>query len=287
MRLVTLFLFIAVLTSCSLFEEKVEDGVVARVEDKYLFTSDIEGLVPKDASREDSLLLINNYIQSWIKENLILQKAELNLKGNKKDFDKQLEDYRKSLIIYSYEKELVSQRLDTMVSKEEIEEFYENNKQNFELRDDIVKVRYLKVIKSAPQVKKIRKVYRSTKPEDIESLKQLAHQYAEKFHFNDKQWILFEELQKEVPLNVSQPKEYLKNVKNIEVEDSLSFYFVYITNYKLQKDVAPLSFEARNIKNIIINKRKTKLISKVRNDLYQEAFLNKDIEIFDKTKNEK
>lgn len=286
MRVLTLLLLI-IFTSCTLFQEEKKDGVVARVKDKYLMLSDIESIVPKDAAKEDSALIINSYIQSWIKENLILQKAELNLKGDETDFQKQLEDYRKSLIIFTYEKELISQRLDTIVKKEEIEEFYENNKHNFKLTDDIVKVRYLKVLKNAPQVKKIRKLYKSTKPEDIEKLKELSHQYAEKFHFNDNQWILFDELKKEIPLNITETGDFLTNVKSVEADDSLSFYFAYITHYKLKKDVAPLSFEASNIKNIIINKRKTKLMSKIRTDLYEEAFLNKDIEIYDKIENEK
>ena len=281
MRVALLVFSILVLVSCNLFNEKVDDTAVARVNDKYLLLSDIQDIVPKDASKEDSALIINNYIQGWVKEALVLQKAELNLKEEQKNFDKQLEDYRKSLIIYSYERELIHERLDTNVSNDEIQAFYEKNQQNFELKDDIVKVRYLKVIKNAPEVKKIRKVYKSTKPEDIEKLKELAHQYAEKFHLNDNQWIYFDELKKEVPLNVAEAKGYLNNIKNIEVEDSLSYYFVYIKDYKLKNDVSPLSFEKHNIRNIIINKRKLKLINTISNDLYQEAFLNKDIEIYD------
>jgi len=286
MRLITPLLII-LFASCSLIEEKKDDDVIARVKNKYLLLSDIESIVPKETSIEDSTLIIYNYIQTWIKENLILQKAELNLKVDQKDFQKQLEDYRKSLIIFSYEKELINQRLDTIVKKEEIEDFYETNKQNFILRDDIVKVRYLKVLKTAPQVKKIRKLYNSTKPDDIEKLKELSHQYAEKFHFNDKQWILFDELKKEIPFSIDETASFMKNTKNIEVEDSLSYYFAYVTMYKLKKDIAPLSFEANNIKNIIINKRKTKLMRKIRTDLYEEAFLNNDIEIYDKIKDEK
>ncbi len=286
MRVLTMLLIISI-TSCSFFEEEKLDGAVARVKNKQLMLSDIVSIVPEGSAKEDSILIINSYIQSWIKENLILQKAELNLKGNETDFEKQLEDYRKSLIIFTYEKELISQRLDTIVTKEEIEAFYDINKQNFELTDDIVKVRYLKVLKNAPQVNKIRKLYKSTKPEDIEKLKELSHQYAEKFHFNDGQWILFEELKKEIPLNITATDVFLKNVKNVEAEDSLSYYFAYITMYKLKNGVAPLSFEAANIKSIIINKRKTKLMSKIRTDLYEEAFLNKEIEIYDNVKNEK
>ncbi|MCO6500910.1 MAG: hypothetical protein J5I47_11140 [Vicingus serpentipes] len=267
--------------SCSLLENNEEERVIARVEKTYLYHSDIEGVVPKGVSKEDSVMIINNYIQNWIKENLILQKAELNLKDNQKDFQKQLEDYRKTLIIYSYEKELIRQKLDTNVTKEEIISFYDNNKQNFELRDDILKVRYLKVVKNAPQLKKIRKVYKSTKPEDIEKLKEYAHQFSEKFFLNENQWILFDDLLQEVPLSVNNREGFLKNIKNVELEDSLSYYFVFIKDYRLKSDVAPLNFEKLNIKNIIINKRKLNLMNKIKNELYQEALLKKDIEIYD------
>ena len=274
---ITLLLFFC---SCSLFKKESEEEVLARVEDKLLLSSDVLGIVPPNVSPEDSSLIINNYVQNWVKDNLILKKAELNLEDSQKDVQKQLEDYRRSLIVYSYEKELIKQRLDTTVLGYEIQEFYDNNSDNFELRNDIVKVLYLKVNKKAPQLKKIRKLYKYKKESDKESLKELAHQYAEKFHLNDNQWILFDELKNEVPIVVSQTRGFLNNIKNIEVEDSLSIYFVHIKDFKLKKDVSPLSFEAKNIKNIIINKRKLSLINKIRSELYEEAFLNKDIEIY-------
>lgn len=267
--------------ACSSSDDEEVKSAVAKVNDKYLYKEDVNGVIPEDVSGGDSALIADNYIQTWIKENLILQKAELHLKDNQKDFQRQLDDYRKSLLIYTYEKELIKQKLDTAVSNQEIEEFYENNKQQFELKDDIVKVKYLKVLKTAPKVKKIRKIYKSDKEEDVFKLKELAHQYSEKFHLDDSLWILFDELKKEVPLAVNQTKGYLRNIKNIEVEDSLSYYFVSIKDYKLEKDEAPLSFETNNIKNIIINRRKLKLINKIKAELYQEAFLNKDIEIYE------
>lgn len=289
MRLSILFILSLFIISCSLFNSDSENKTstpIARVGDEFLYVDDIQEVLPQGVKGADSVLIIDNYIQSWIKEKLILQKAELNLNEYQKDFKKQLEDYRKSLIIYTYEKEYIKQNLDTNVSDAEIKEYYEKNKQNFELKEDIVKVRYLKLLKSAPKIKQVRKLYASDKKQDIENLKELAHQYSEKFHLDDSLWISFQELKKEVPLKVNQTEGYLKNIKKIEVEDSLSYYFVKIRDYKLKNDVSPMSFEAHNIKNIIINKRKLNLINKIKTELYQEAFLNKQIEIY-KPKNDK
>lgn len=284
MRIATILLILPFFMACSSSTDEDVKNAVAKVNDKYLYSEDVNSVVPSDVTGQDSALIADNYIQTWIKENLILQKAELHLEENQKDFQKQLEDYRKSLLIYTYEKELIKRKLDTAVSFQEIEAFYEANKQQFELKNDIVKVKYLKVLKTAPKVKKIRKIYKSQKEEDKAVLKELAHQYSEKFHLDDSLWILFDELKKEIPLDVNQTSGYLKNIKNIEVEDSLSYYFVVIKDYRLEKDVAPLSFELNNIKNIIINRRKLKLINKIKAELYQEAFLNKDIEIYEVNK---
>lgn len=286
MRLL-LFFIIPFIFSCSFFEEETSEIAIARVGVKNLYQSDIIGIVPPETTLLDSTLIINNYIQGWIKDNLILQKAELNLNDNLKDVKKQLDDYRSSLIIFTYEKELIKQRLDTMVTAAEIKTFYTNNKQNFELKDDIVKVRYLKINKKAPKLKKIRKLYKTEVKEELDELKEFAHQYAEKFHLNEDLWILFDELKNEVPIKVTQANEFLKNIKNIEVADSSFIYFVHIKDYKLTKDASPLSFEAHNIKNIIINKRKLILINKIREELYQEAFMDKDIEIYDIINDEK
>ncbi len=275
------YIILFFISACSYFNKKDNPTAVARVKDKFLLLSDLQDIVPKDVSLEDSALIVNAFIDKWVKEHLVLQRAKLNLNLNQKELNKQLEDYKMSLITYAYEKELIKQKLDTNVSDQEIKIFYENSPQNFELKNDIVKVRYLKVLKNTPQIKKIRKVYKSDKPKDIEILKEFAHQYGEKFYLNDKQWILFEDLKKEVPLKINQKRNFFKNFKFIEVKDSLSYYFVYIKDFKLEHDLSPLGFERENIKNIILNKRKLTLINKVKNELYQDALYKKEIEIYD------
>lgn len=280
-------LIVLVITSCNFFKkEEADKSAIARVNDTYLYTSEIEEIVPNDASPEDSLLIVNNFIQKWIKEQLVLDKAELNLKPEHRDFEKQLEDYRKTLIIYSYENQLINEILDTNVSIDEIAAFYTENNEIFILKNDIVKVRFLKVNKNAPNIKKITKFYKSSKPEEVEKLKELAHQYAEKFHLDEEEWVLFDEIKKEIS-NATLTSDFLRNNKSTVQEDSLSMYFIHFLDYKLEKDVSPLSFEKENIKNMIINKRKIKLLTQLKNDLYEQASINKDFEIYDKKNTEK
>lgn len=278
-----ILLLLGLFFSCHFFNKvEVDDEAVARVKNVFLYQSSIIDIVPKDASKEDSLLIANNYIQNWIKEQLVLEKAELNLKDDQRKFDKQIEDYRKTLLTYSYENQLINEILDTNVNDDEIAAYYQENVQIFILKNDIVKVRYLKVPKNAPNIKKIQKLYTSKDSLEVKKLKEFAHQYAEQFHFNDDEWILLNEIKKEIPNSSNFTGDFLKHNKSTIEEDSLSMHFLYFIDYKLEKDVSPLSFEMENIKNMIINKRKLKLLHQLKSDLYEQALNNKDFEIYDK-----
>lgn len=277
------FVLFGLIVSCDYFNKiEVEDNAVARVGTIFLNQSDVADIIPKDASKDDSLLIANNFIQNWIKEQLVLEKAELNLKDEQRDFEKQIQDYRKTLLIYSYENQLINEILDTNVSNDEIAAYYQDNHQVFVLKNDIVKVRYLKVSKNAPNLNKIKKYYTSKDSVELNKLKELAHQYAEQFHFNDNEWIQLNEIRKEVPNATNIDGNFLRNNKSIVLEDSLSMHFIYFLEYKLEKEVSPLSFETENIKSMIINKRKLKLLNQVKTDLYDQALNKKDIEIYDK-----
>lgn len=283
-RKISLLPLIFLFVSCQFFKrETVDSTSVARVNSNYLYHSEIEDIIPNDASKEDSLMLANNYIQNWIKEHLVLDKAEQNLKPEHRNFEKQIEEYRKSLIIYSYENQLINEILDTNVNDEEISTFYNLNLSNFILHNDIVKVRYVKVNKNAPNIKKAQRLYKSSKPDDEEKLKEYAHQYAEKFHFDKNEWVLFKEIKKELPANSLQP-ESIKSKTSIIIEDTLFFYFINFIDYKMENENSPLSFEKDNIKNMIINKRKIKMLNQLKKDLFEQASINKDFEIYDKPK---
>jgi hypothetical protein len=256
-----------------------KQGAIARVYDNYLYSDEVRNLVSKGTKKEDSLVLIRKFINSWTNEMLTLHKAEENLNDVQKDVEKQLKDYRSSLITYIYEKELISQKLDTLVNSAEIENYYQKNKNNFELKDNIIKVLYVKVNKKAPNLQKIKMLYRSDVPKDREALAGYCSQYAENFYLDDNQWLLFDDLLKEIPIQPTYNKElFLQNNRFIEVSDSTSLYFVNIKGFQIKNSISPLAFEKENIKNIILNKRKLELINTMKDEIYKEAQRSGDVE---------
>ncbi|MDF2438582.1 MAG: hypothetical protein K0Q95_2958 [Bacteroidota bacterium] len=281
MRKIILYALLIILTACSSEPERdTKRTPVAKAGNYILYADELQNLVSAGTSAKDSLDVLHKFIDNWVRESLVIQKAEDNLTEEQKDVEKQLQDYRKSLITYTYEKELVKQKLDTVISNEEIESYYNNNQTDFELKDNIIKVIYVKVSKKAPGIDKLKKWYKSDNMKDREQLAGYCHQFAENFYLDDNSWLLFDDLLKEIPIQTYNKELFLQNNRFVEVADSLNNYFLNIKGFKIRNSISPLSFEKENIKNIILNKRKLELITKMKLDVYNDAANTKKIEIY-------
>jgi len=244
---------------------------IARVFEKKLYLSDFSGNIPSQLNKKDSVQFVDTYVQQWILNELLLQQAENNLPPDQKNIEKEIDEYRKNLLVYRYETELVKQKLDTSVSQQEIEEYYNGHAQNFMLKDNIVKVTYVKVSTKAPTPEKVKKWYASADAKDRDNLKKYCIQYADNFFLDDNTWLLLEDVMREVPLREYNPELMLKTTRHIEMSDTLYSYYLFIRDFKIKNMPSPLSFEKDNIRQVIINKRKLQLIEELKQSVYSQA----------------
>lgn len=277
-----LFLTVCIIsfTSCSYFKSKEEGKLVATVNDKSLYEKDIADLFNTEMTPEDSTEVANAYIDKWVKDNLLLQKAELNLTLDQKDFEKQLENYRNSLIIFNYEKRLVEQNLDTAIQFKEIEEYYTSNSSNFELKNNIVKVVFVKISPEAPKVEDLRKALLLNGQESFSALEQYCVQFAERYYIDTSEWILFSEYKKLAAVSVDDELSYIKSKQTKEWSDSTGTYFARFVDHKVKSDISPIEFAKDEIKSILLNKRKLVLIAKMKQNIYEEAVRKKQFEVY-------
>jgi hypothetical protein len=283
MQKILIILSFLILLSCrNGGDKKNESGEdpIARVYDKKLYLSELEANIPRQLNKKDSLLFLNTYREQWILNELLLHQAESNLSPDLKDIEKEINEYRKNLLVYRYETELVKQKLDTSVSQEEIEQYYTGHQQNFMLKDNIVKVSYVKVSVKAPTIDKVKKWYASPDEKDRDNLKKYCIQYADNFFIDDNTWLLLDDVMKEIPLRDYNPELFLKTTRHIEMSDSLFSYFLFIKDFKIKNMPSPLSFERENIQQVIINKRKLKLIEEMKQSVYGQAKENSNFEVY-------
>jgi hypothetical protein len=286
MRQRILFFFVSVLLvvcySCDRTENKRNETggkVLAEVYNYKLYESDLKSAMTEDMSKDDSARFAQTYINSWVREMLLVHQAEQNLGSDEKNVEEQLRKYRNSLIIYNYEQKLVQQQLDTIVSEAEIEKYYNEHPDDFTLKNNIIKVVYVKVDKKAPNVAKLKNWIRSTKPLDKTELEGYCLQFAVNYYLDDQSWLLFDDLLKEVPIPTYNKELFLQNNRYVEVSDTTHLYFVDIRGFMIRDSKSPITFEKENIRSIIINQRKRDLIDRMRNDIYNDAINKKEIKI--------
>lgn len=268
------------LVACAHQQHDPKDPAVAEAYSESLYRSDIRQVVPPGMAGADSAELAQRYIDTWLHERVLLHKAEENLSTAQKDVDRQLADYRASLIKYAYEEALVRQKLDTNVTQEEIQKYYDDNAKNFQLRDNIVRVRWFKLRETDKRVlRKVEDLWRSDRSDDQHELEVLIAQRGSTINDTHNDWMPFTELQQHVPLRPDNPTDWLERQTKVVVQDSVGTYYVDMLEHRLKDSTSPLDLVRREIRSVIINQRKLKLIERMREDLYNDALANKDIRI--------
>jgi len=257
-----------------------EGVLLARVNDEYLYDTELKGLVPEGSSPRDSMVLVKNYVNNWVKTTLMINQAEKNLTAQQLNFDKQLTDYKNSLIIFKYESEWINQNLDTLVSDSAIETYYNQHLSDFELKENITRVMYVILDKDSEEDLKFDEVLNLPDSLMLDSLEALCELHANSFYLDTANWISFNRLQKIVPIETYNQELFLKENNFVKLNKGDELYLIKFVDFKIKDDISPLDFEYNDIRNIIINKRKMGLIKKMRDDIYENAILSKEFEIY-------
>jgi hypothetical protein len=269
--------------SCTEDEESPNNVTqLARVGDVVLSEEQLFMDMPEGITGEDSLNFCNQYIDNWVKEQVVLQTAENELPETKKNVDYQLQKYRNSLIIYEYEKQYIKERLDTVVSQEELENFYNENKEEFFLRDYIVKGVYAKYTSNTPELDKVAKYYKFKLPADEMNFRLHVDKYAVKWNYDTTAWMYFNDVLIDIPLQDFNKSSFIKNKKEVMFEEGEFVYFLNILDYKLKDELSPLEFEKERIKSILITLRTNELRQELHEQLYNDALGSKKITIYTK-----
>ncbi|MBU1370271.1 MAG: hypothetical protein KJ578_15030 [Bacteroidetes bacterium] len=274
-----LLLFLGVI-SCTNSADLSKGEVIAKVYGNYLYEADIKGIVGPEISKQDSLMLVNSFIDNWIRKQLLIRQAEKNLTAAQMNFKQNLEDYRNSLLIYNYESQLIKEKLDTIISESEIADYYENNKQNFELRHNLVKAIYAVLPLESEHKDDFRALMQNTDTLELNALDELAGNYAISYYNDTSSWIRFDDLLMQIPIETYNQELFLNNITFVEVDNERYTYMVYFSNFLNNEGVSPLEIEHDNIKNIILNQRKQSLLRETHQGLYDKALREKVIEIY-------
>ena len=274
MRRLTLLIGLATLlclAGCDFFQKNAKEVVVAECYGKYLYESDLKGIVPENASIMDSIQRVNSFIDSWIERQVLLHQAETNLNMEQLDLKQQLEEYRNSLVMYAYETELINQKLDTVVSEDEIADYYEQNKEEFQLRNTMVRAAYVILKEDCKQKETFRKLMSDPDTLLLQNLDVLSAYYAEKSNLDVDHWMRLDELTNIVPMSILNPESFLKRNRFVTLDSDDYTYMVRFEEYLMEKSLSPLAMQRDNIRSVILTRRKQQLIERMKKATFETA----------------
>ncbi|WP_417873014.1 peptidyl-prolyl cis-trans isomerase [Xanthomarina gelatinilytica] len=285
MRLTTKILFILALTwllqSCNFFKETDDRKAIARVYDTYLYEEDIQSLLKEGMSSQDSAVVVTNFINRWATEQLLVSGAKRNLTEAKQEaFNKLAMEYKNDLYSKAYLEALVAKNIDTVVSIEEMEAYYNDNKQVFVLNEDLIKLRYINIDENRLDLKDVETKFKRFNETDKKELDSISIQF-KSFSLKDSVWVKADQVVDKIPPITSENRnELLKKSNFIQLKDSLGLYLVHINDVLLRNSTAPLEYVKPTIDKIVINKRKLELIRELEKDITKDAIKNKKFEIY-------
>ncbi len=269
-------------SSCNYLKKNASIIPIARVNDSYLYNEDIINLIPDNTSKEDSTIIVNNFINRWATKQLLIDQSMINLSQEKQDFfNEMVSQYKTDLYTEAYKSSIILKQLDTVILRKEYEDYYNLNKRNFKLNDELLKVRYIQVDNFFLDIKALEKKIKRYDSIDKKDLINLSIKF-KSFNLNDSIWIKSDVLIGRLPVLKEENLKVLKKPNYTQLQDSLGVYLIKIEAILKTNDIAPLSYVRPTIEQIILNKRKKNLLKKIQKDITIDAIKNKNFEIFTK-----
>ena len=271
------------LTGCQKKEKikKTHDKPVAKVYDKYLMMSELERVIPDNLSAEDSAYQAENYINKSIREQLLVNLAENYLEEEKKEIDRKVEAFRRSLLIHTLKNKIIADRLDTVITAEQIRQYYEAHKQDFILTEPIVQGYLIKVpLDQQDIIDQVRQLTKYNLPGDIAKAQKILQANNDMFLDFRSSWKSFSEITSYMPFSISNPKYFLENKRILETTDNQFYYYLRFTDFLLPGEPEPLEMAKDQIKKILQNKEGERIFQELENTLYTNGIKEGKVKLF-------
>jgi len=273
LRIFTYLILVAGFISCQ--QQAPELDAAARVNDSYLSKEELNEAMPEGLPAEDSLLFRNNYIKMWATKELLLDKARINVDDRDREIQELVRNYEHELLIERYRKALLQQELDTLITEEDINDYYEANKNVYRLNEELMQLKYIHFSSDLSDKKDFIKLFKSDEKEDIEELIARELEF-NSFSLNDSIWVSYRDVEKKLPF-LNDEKRIKKN-QFIQKEDSLGVYLLAVKDIRRRNDIAPKEYVIPTIRQMILHKRKLELMNEIEKTIMVDAINNKQFE---------
>jgi len=270
-------LSVLVLFSCNNFKDDKSQNI-AKYKDQILKKSELDELT-RGRNYEDSIIMTNKIINEWAVNNILIEKAELNLTAQDlSSLDKLVEKYKSELYSTAYLDALINFSINSEIDTTEIENLYKKNIDLFKLKDNIYKVVYVKIPKDFSDISDVRNKLRNFK-NNKKFLDSISYRFSD-YSLDTISWRTENDLKKIFLFLNNQKLISLKNYSFLQTKDSLNLHLIKVLEFNKIGSYAPIDYIFPTLEYMLINQRKKKLTQLIKTDLIKNAIQNNELEIF-------
>ncbi|OYU81943.1 MAG: hypothetical protein CFE23_01160 [Flavobacterium sp. BFFFF1] len=274
-------LLVCCFLSCKNFKPEAKPEAIARVEESYLYKDDIRDLIPPGTSKPDSVIIVKNFIDRWASQKLLIKAAEVNLgKDKKAEFNELIKQYKSDLYTKAYLEEIVKRSIDTLVSDNELKDYYKENKDNFRTNGILVRLRFINLPKDHPKFETIRSKFLDFRKSDRKFWDTYQVQFKNSA-LNDSVWVDMGQIYRKLPfINPDNRDTYISGGVSFQRPEGNNVYLVKVRDVIDKNQIAPYAYLKPTLIEVILNKRKLELIKKFEKEITDDAIKNDKYEIY-------
>lgn len=257
------------------------DELLAEVGKQRLYRSDVATLFTPNISGQDSLRLLESYVDRWVKQQLKIREAELRFGSDESDIQRQVQEYRNSLLTNKLDTYYIEQRLDTLCSDEQIALYYDVHPDEYLLDRPIVKGRIVKVHEDFRQRGRLRDLLRWSSDKNKADFLGMVEKNKMEFVQMD-EWTDFSEFLSKLPTRRrADDRDIFAEGGVQEAYETTSDSWVYfiITARRRTGERMPVERAREMIVRSILATRRAELIRSCEDSLYRSALAEREIVI--------
>jgi hypothetical protein len=279
-RILSLLVLLSTFMHCSSGSptENPEDKILARVHNKELKLSELECMFPQSASGQDSSLIIQAFVNRWIKDAVLQWESERNLPTDL-NIDGLVRDYRASLVRSTYEKVLVEQLLDSVVTQTQLEDYYATNKNQYLLEKPIIRCYFIKVPYPTPEAEKLQNLWSNGSVKDTMALVDYSNRFAQIALLKSQSWYSLDEVAEQFPEGTL-TADNVRSKQEFTQQDGQYRYYFRLFELKPRLEIAPLSYVERQARRIILHDRSRKVLEDAKEEIFQRELRRSNVETF-------
>lgn len=261
---------LCLLAACSQEHDHKGRTPLVELQGNFLYMEDLEAVLPRGLSADDSLLFAEHYIRNWVEDVLLYDKAQRNIPDNTA-IDRLVESYRKSLIMHTYQQALIQQQLANELTEEELEGYYNQNKELFKVERPWIKGLFIKVPLGASGLNNVRRWYKARTPEAVEQLEKYSLRGAVQYEYFYDRWMPASEFVDKLPASAEALRGPMEGRKPLELRDTAFCYFLDVTDCLRMGEQEPFELARVQAREMLLNLRQVQFMERVKDDLYQRA----------------